>query len=183
MGYKAQWGPMGFLVSPDKIVPFENLATSITLKTDNGNSSSGSSSTNVRGREPQPISFTTKYMRALGVDPRERFEAWSELVGQSYPLYIGDKRFGPEKMILTGINMSELVTSNNGDFLALKLDITMQEDTKSTKKSSKSSSKKKSKSSVYSDTVEKRKAMNATASKSDRYAKAVVYDPEGRLKV
>lgn len=186
MGYKAQWGPMGFLVSPDKVVPFESLATSITLKTDNGNSTSGKSSTNVRGREPQSMSFTTKYLRALGVDPRERVDAWSELVGQSYPLYIGDKRFGPAKMLLTGINVSELITSNNGDFLSVKVDITMQEDTtQSTTKSSKSSSKKSSSksSSVYSKTVAKKKALNTTASKSDRYAKAALNDPERRLKV
>lgn len=176
MGYKAQWGPMGFIVSPDKIVPFENLTTSITLKSDNGNDTSGTSPTNVRGREPQPMSFSTKYMRALGVDPRERFEAWSALVGQSYPLYIGDQRFGPAKMMLTGINMSELITSNTGVFLSVKLDITMQEDTTSATKTTKSSSKKKASStskagSTYAKTVEKKKAMKATASKDDKAAK------------
>ena len=178
MGEKARWGPFGFLVSPSKIVPFDDFSTSITLKTDNGNDTSGKSATNARGLELQPMSFSTKYMRALGVDPRERLEAWKAEVGKSYPLYIGSKRFGPPKMMLTGVSVSELTTNNNGDFLSVTLSITLNEDSTGTTKSSKSTGKKSSSksaskkaASTYAKTVEKKKAMKATASKDDRAAK------------
>ena len=177
MADKARWGPFSFLVSPSKIVPFDNFSTSVTLKADNGNDTSGKSSTNTRGLELQPMTFSTKYMRALGVDPRERYEAWVAQVGNSYPLYIGDKRFGPAKMKLTGVNMSELITNNNGGFLSVTLDVTLQEaKQKATKTSSKSKSSSKSKKttgSTYKETVEKKKAMNTTAAADERNRKKV----------
>ena len=175
MADKARWGPFSFLVSPSKIVPFDNFSTSVTLKADNGNDTSGKSSTNTRGLELQPMTFSTKYMRALGVDPRERYEAWVAQVGNSYPLYIGDKRFGPAKMKLTGVNVSDLLTNNNGEFLSVTLDITLQEDSKGTTKTATSTSKKKSSkaASIYAKTFEKKKAMKATAAADERNRKKV----------
>lgn len=181
MNYTARWGPMGFLASPTKVIPFDNFSTSITVKTDNGNDTSGTSATNKRGRELQPISFSTKYMRALGVDPRERLDAWEALVGQVYPLYIGNKRFGPAKMMLTGISASELITNNNGEFLSITIDLTLQEESQATTTTSSSatgassvnSSSASKAASTYQKTVEKKKAMKATASADDRNKKKV----------
>ena len=182
MSYIAQWGPMGFLVTPSKVVPFDNFSTSVSLKSDSGNDTSGTSATNNRSLELQPMSFSTKYMKALGVDPRERYEAWAALVGQAYPLYIGNKRFGPAKMLLTGVNVPELLTNNNGDFLSITIDITLEEESQgNTKKSSSSGSSSSGSSSsgsssnkaasTYQKTADKKNAMNATASSSDRNAK------------
>lgn len=181
MGYKARWGPMGFLVSPSKIVPFDNFSTSITLKTDNGNDTSGTDTTNQRGRELQPMSFATKYMRALGVDPRERLAAWEKQVGKSHPLYIGEKRFGPAKMMLTGIKVSELITNNDGDFISITLDITMQEESTtkktsttggaSTSAASSSGSYLKQAAADYKKAAEKNEALNTTASAADKAEK------------
>lgn len=171
MGYKARWGPMGFLVSPDKIVPFDNFSTSITLKTESGNDTSGTSSSNARGLELQPMSFTTKYMRAAGVDPLERFNAWKALVGKSHPLYIGDKRFGPSKMRLKSVSVSELLTNNNGVFLSITLDITLEEYSSASSGSKKKATAASKAASTYAQTVEKKKALNTTASTSDKAAK------------
>ena len=177
MGYIARWGSMGFLVSPTKIVPFDDFSTSITLKSDNGNDTSGSATTNTRGLELQPMSFSTKYMRALGLDPRERYEAWAALVGKSYPLYIGDKRFGPAKMQLTGVSVAELLTSNTGEFISITLDLTFKEKTESsttkttTKTTSGASSKTTSSALAYAKALSKQKALNATPSTSDKAAK------------
>lgn len=170
MEYKARWGSFGFLVSPSKIVPFDNFSTSIALKTDNGNDTSGTAATNTRGLELQSMSFSTKYMRALGVDPRERLEAWQSQVGNAYPLYIGNKRFGPKKMMLTGVNVSELILNNDGSFLSVTLDITLQEDSSSSSSTKTTSSQA---ASVYEQTVAKKKAeaMNTTASASDKASK------------
>ena len=181
MGYKARWGSMGFLVSPTKIVPFDDLATTIAKKSDDG---SGSSANN-RGREPQSIQFTTKYLSAAGVDPRKKFDEWSDLVGTTNPLYIGEKRFGPAKMTLQSVAISESILSTEGVFLSITLNITLTEDP-TTSKTTSSSTKAKAKTSsgssdksaakkaaeTYAKTVEKKKAMQATASKDERKDKA-----------
>lgn len=177
MGYKARWGPMGFVISPTKIVPFDSLTTTITLKSDSGNDTSGKGATNSRGRELQSIQFTTQYLKAAGVDPRERFDEWTSLVGSAYPLYVGEQRFGPAQMILKSVAMSSSLLSTDGVFLSITLNITLEEiaSTETTKKTSKKSTKSSNGSSsskkaaeTYAKTVEKKKAMQATASASDR---------------
>ena len=133
------------------------------------------------------MSFSTTYMRALGVDPRERFEAWKGQVGKSYPLYIGNKRFGPTKMQLTGISVSELLTDNAGSFISVTLDITLEEysnekkTTSTTGTSQTSGSSSSQAAETYAKTVEKKKAINATASTSDRNTKKVLSLKEKRL--
>lgn len=190
MSYISRWGPMGFIVSPTKIVPFENFTTSVSLKKENS-SDSKSNSTNVRGRELQAMTLSTKYVRVAGVDPRAKFEEWEAQVGNSNPLYIGDKRFGPAKMILTKVDLADLITNHNGDFLSMTVTITLEEDpngtkttttttkTTSTKSSSpsKSSSKtsssstKKQTASTYAKTVEQKKALQAAAAAEERRVK------------
>lgn len=178
MSFKAQWGPMGFIVSPTKIVPFEGLSTSITLKTDNGNNTSGAASTNSRGRELQPMTFTTTYMKAAGVDPRQRFEQWEALVGSAHPLYIGEKRFGPAKMLLKKVDLSDLLLSDRGEFLSITLTISLEEYTAGTttttntsSASTKSNASASKAAATYAETVAKKTAMKATASASDKAAK------------
>ena len=176
MGYKARWGPMGFLVSPTKIVPFDDLSTTIAMKSDSGDGSS----TNNRGRELQPITFTTQYLRAVGVDPRKKFEEWVGLVGTANPLYIEEKRFGPSKMTLKSVAISDSILSIDGAFLSITLNITLEESQASsaTKTTKKSTSKKevdkaaaKKAAETYAKTVEKKKAMQATAPKDERNGK------------
>ena len=86
MVFIARWGPKGFLTSPTKIVPFNGFTTSLTLKSDSENDTSGTAPTNTRGRELRPVSFETIYLAAAGVDPRAQVEEWESLLGQSYPL-------------------------------------------------------------------------------------------------
>lgn len=182
MSYMAQWGPKGFLLSPTKIIPLNDFSTRLALKSDSENDTSGTAPTNTRGRELQSISFTTEYIRAAGVDPRAQLTEWENLLGESHPLYIGDKRFGPESMILKEVVVSELVLSNSGDFLSVVIDIILEEESngqtsKLTKKSSKKAQKSKTSASAkkasdtYKKTVEKQKAMKATASANDRNTK------------
>lgn len=183
MKYMAKWGPKGFLVSPSKIVPFMDFATSVEIKSDSENDTSGTAPTNTRGRELQQITFTTQYLRSVGVDPRAQFEEWNSLIGQAHPLYIGDKRFGPAKMMLIGIAMSELQLTNTGEFLSFYLDITLQEyseggtsklssTTTASQSSSQSSSQAKA-AAKYQETVERKKALNTTASALDRSHKKI----------
>ena len=91
MAYQAQWGPKGFLVSPEKIVTFDGFSTSIELNEESGSDTSGTPPTNTTGRKPQSVNLSITYVRAAGVDPRAQFEQWSTLVGLAYPFYISGK--------------------------------------------------------------------------------------------
>jgi hypothetical protein len=148
---------MGFIVSPNEIVPFESLSTTVSVKSNTGEDASGTDATNTRGLELQTVTLFAKYMRAAGVDPRLKFDAWSAQVGKVNPLYIGGKRFGPEKMMLKKVEMTDLLTNNRGEFLSLQLNLTFEE---------------------YATTKplnvpEQKKALNTTASNSDRSLKKV----------
>ena len=174
MSYMAQWGSKGFLLSPTKIVLLENLTTSVELKADSENDTSGTSPTNTRGLVARPVSFSVTYTRAAGADPRAQLTEWEGLVGQSNPLYIGGTRFGPSSLLLTKVDSSEFVFSPKGEFLSVTVNLSFVENSGgSTSSAAKTTTSKTTSSggSVYAETVAKRKAMNATASASDKNAK------------
>lgn len=142
------------------------------MKSDSKNDTSGKKPTNTRGKETQKITFSTTYLRAAGVDPLAQYNDWCGEVGKSYPLYVGGQRFGPAKMELTSVQISESTLTPTGQFLQIKLSLTLTEDT--TSKSSSSNRTTKTSSSAkaaakYNETVAaKKEAMNATASTSDK---------------
>lgn len=194
MAYIARWGPKGFAVSPSQVIPFENFSTSVTLKADSENDTSGTAPTNTRGRELQPMSFSTTYLRAAGVDPLAQITEWESLLGAAYPLYIGEKRFGPAKMKLTKVETTDILLTDKGAFLRAVVTITLEEysdgktsnlaTTSATKSSSVSgsgagsgsSSSSSTAKSTYDATVakktaEKQAALKTTASKSDKAMK------------
>ena len=170
MSYMAQWGSKGFILSPTQIVILENFSTSVELKSDSESDTSGTSHTNTRGLEARPVSCSVTYTRAAGVDPRTQLEEWESLVGKSNPLYIGGKLFGPSSLILQTVESTDFAFSPTGDFLSVTINLSFIEDTGG--KTSSTTKKKKNVSyngkSGYISPVTKAKAMNATASKSDR---------------
>lgn len=180
MSYMAVWGPKGFLISPTKIVTLDDFSSSVELKSDSENDTSGKSPTNTRGLIPQIIEFSVTYTRAAGTDPRTQLEEWQSLVGEMYPLYIGDKRFGPSYLILKAVSSEDYVFSAKGDILSVTIGISLEEytgsassaATRTTSSNSSNNSNQQSAAdraaSVYEDTVERQRAMDATASASDR---------------
>lgn len=127
MGYTARWGPKGFIVSPEKIAPIGELQTSFAVNTDSGEDTSGTAPTNTKGKEPQQISLSVTYLRGAGVDPRAQIEEWDALIGQVYPLYIGGKRFGPQKLMLSSIDISDVYLTNSGVFIQAVIGLTFLE--------------------------------------------------------
>ena len=113
MSNMAQWGSKNFLLSPTLIMLMENFSTSVELKADSENDTSGTSPTNTRGLVARPVSFSVTCTRAAGADPRTQLEEWENLVGQSNPLYIGGKRFGPASLMLKKVDASNFVFSPN----------------------------------------------------------------------
>ena len=195
MQYTANWGPKGFVVSANKIVPLMDLKSSVSVRTETQTDASGTSQTNQKGRELQKITLSTIYLRAAGVDPRAQVEEWEALVGQSHPLMIGGRRFGPAKMMLKGVN-SDLTTGNDGTFLQADVAFTFEEytdtpaatvsatastaaatyaQTVAAKKAEKAevatSATAKTAATTYAETVAKKKALSTGASTSDKAAK------------
>lgn len=127
MSNYAKWGPKGFTVSTSRLALIEGLTTSLTLKEDSENDTSGTQPTNTRGRELRPISFSVLYLRAAGMDPRNQLDQWEKELGNAYPLMIGGKRFGAEKMKLTEVSASDILLGPTGEFLQVRIDITLEE--------------------------------------------------------
>lgn len=188
MKYLAKWGPKGFLISPSKIVPFNDFATTVALKADSENDTSGTAPTNTRGLELQQMNFSTTYLRAAGVDPRAQWEEWQSLVGKVHPLLIEGRQFGPKKMLLKEVSLSAVEFNNTGAFLSATVSIVLQEYAEKkagTSSSGTSSSGATSTASgattnaatsqaaaVYAATVAaKKEALNTTASKTDKASK------------
>ena len=127
MAYQAKWGPKGFLTTPEKIVPFMDLSTSYSLKSENNTDTSGTEPTNTRGRELQTITFSTKYMSAAGVDPKGQMREWYDLIGAKYPLYIGGKQFGPPLLQLESVDWSNFLYAPDGSIISVEATINLKE--------------------------------------------------------
>lgn len=183
MNNTATWGPKGFVISANKIVPLMDLQTSVTAKAVTQTDANGQSQTDYQGRELQPISFSTLYLRAAGVDPRTQVEEWEALVGESYPLIIGGKRFGPANLMLKSVNTSDVRMANDGTFLQAKVSLTFEEkgkdtatavsSTSSTSAMATANSANSVAAAVYNDTVAKQRALQTGAGVADRNAKKI----------
>ena len=174
MEYTALWGPKGFIVSPSKIVPLLNFTTSFAVKADTGNDANGSATTNTTGRELQKVSLSTVYVRGAGVDPRGQIAEWEAQVGKSYPLYIEGQRFGPAKLMLKSVNVSDVLFNNAGVFLQCAVALQFEEYTNNSNKSTTTpvtASAAAAAASYNAVTAQKQTALNATASTADKAAK------------
>ena len=174
MEYTALWGPKGFIVSPTKIVPIMDLSTGFSVKADSGNNTDGTASTNTRGRELQTISLSTLYVRGAGVDPRGQIAEWEAQVGKSYPLYIEGQRFGPNKLMLKSVDVSDILLTNTGKFLQCAVALTFEEYTSTANKttvSSTNASAQKAAATYNAITTQKKEALNATANSADKATK------------
>ena len=169
----AQWGSKGFLVSPGKIVPLSTISTAYVLKSESNNDTSGTPPTNTRGLELEEITLETTYLAAAGVDPRGQVEEWKSLIGDTNPLYIQGKRFGPKLLQLKQVSVQNVLLDNAGRFLSVDLSISLQEYTPpSTKVSSKPfASASKSVGSSSGSSTSKSAAMSAKPSTDDKAAK------------
>ena len=123
----ASWGPQEFTVSANKIAALEGLTTSLTLKADSENDTSGTQPTNTRVRELRPIDFRVTYLAAAGVDVRAEITAWEAELGNAYPLIVGGERFGAAKMLLTNVVTTDILLSSTGGFIQAIVSITLEE--------------------------------------------------------
>ena len=131
MAVTARWRSKRWEVSPKTIKALEGFSTSYSLKTgdaDDGSDAEGRPPVYKRGMELQPLGIETFLSASAGVEVRNEIESWGALVGKSAPLVLGGRRFGPEKLLLTGIEVSEAFIDDLGRMKQAKITIKFIED-------------------------------------------------------
>lgn len=96
MATMAKWGSKTWAVSAKKVVALEGLSFSYTQVADENTSTEEKKTTNERGTELFPLSFTTTLHSGAGVDVRAEIESWKALVTQVNYFYLGGKKLGPK---------------------------------------------------------------------------------------
>ena len=94
MATMAKWGPKTWAVSSKKVVALEGLSFSYTQVAENNTSTEEKKTTNERGTELMPLTFTTVLHSGAGVDVRAEIESWEKLVTKVNYFYLGGKRLG-----------------------------------------------------------------------------------------
>jgi len=113
MATMAKWGPKTWAVSSQKVVALQGLSFSYAQVADNNASTEEKKTTNERGTELFPLSFTTTLHSGAGVDVRAEIESWQKLVTQVNYFYLGGKKLGP-KLQLRKVAVSDVKTDDFG---------------------------------------------------------------------
>lgn len=113
MATMAKWGSKTWAVSSQKVVALQGLSFSYAQVADNNASTEEKKTTNERGTELFPLSFTTTLHSGAGVDVRAEIESWQKLVTQVNYFYLGGKKLGP-KLQLRKVAVSDVKTDDFG---------------------------------------------------------------------
>ncbi len=96
-----------------QVVALEGLAFSYSQVADNNTSTEEKKTTNERGTDLFPLSFTTVLHSGAGVDVRAEIESWKELVTKVNYFYLGGKKLGP-KLQLRKVSVSNVEIDDLG---------------------------------------------------------------------
>ena len=112
------------------------------LDTENSDDKAGSPATKTKALKLQSLSFDFDVAMVAGADVRGEYESWTELVGNYAPFYLAGRRFGPPKLQLTAVKLSDTTIDDFGRILKGKISITLTEyaEEASSKKATSSSS-------------------------------------------
>lgn len=112
MATMARWGSKSWTVSSNKVLALEGLTFSFQQAADNNTSTEEKKTTNERGTELFPLSFTTVLHSGAGVDVRAEIESWQALVTKVNYFYLGGKRLGPmlqlRKVAVSNVKLDNL---------------------------------------------------------------------------
>lgn len=167
MATMAKWGSKTWAVSSKKVLALEGLTFSYTQVADNNTSTEDKKTTNERGTELFPLSFTTVLHSGAGVDVRAEIESWKKLVTKVNYFYLGGKKLGP-KLQLRKVAVSEVKLDNLGRIRLATLSFEFKEYDKDTTSVKVSTSALKVKAKTASKKVKKttNKAVKKAATKS-----------------
>ncbi|WP_297624287.1 hypothetical protein [uncultured Rikenella sp.] len=122
----AKWGPKTWAVTPQKVVALEGLAFSYSQVADNNTSTEEKKTTNERGTDLFPLSFTTVLHSGAGVDVRAEIESWKKLVTKVNYFYLGGKKLGP-KLQLRKVSVSNVKIDDFGRMRLATLSFELKE--------------------------------------------------------
>ena len=112
MATMAKWGSKTWPISQKKVLALEDLNFSYAQVADNNTSTEDKKTTNERGTELFPLSFTTTLHSGAGVDVRAEIESWQKLVTKVNYFYLGGKKLGPllqlRKVSVGGVKTDDL---------------------------------------------------------------------------
>lgn len=126
MATMAKWGPKTWAVTPQKVVALEGLAFSYSQVADNNTSTEEKKTTNERGTDLFPLSFTTVLHSGAGVDVRAEIESWKKLVTKVNYFYLGGKKLGP-KLQLRKVSVSNVKIDDMGRMRLATLSFELKE--------------------------------------------------------
>ena len=110
----AQWGSKKWAVSSKQVVALEGLAFSYEQVADENTSTEDKKTTNERGTELFPLSFTTVLHSGAGVDVWAEIQSWKALVTKVNYFYLGGKKLGPK------LQLRKVAVSNTNNTAAKK---------------------------------------------------------------
>lgn len=113
MATMAKWGSKTWGVSSKQVKALEGLAFSYAQVADNNTSTEEKKTTNERGTELFPLTFTTVLHSGAGVDVRAEIESWKSLVTKVNYFYLGGKKLGP-KLQLRKVDVSNVKLDDLG---------------------------------------------------------------------
>lgn len=127
MSLMAKWGPMKWNVNPHTVLAIQGLSFSFAQVADENTSTEEKKTTNERGTELMPLSFSTVLHSGAGVDVRAEVEKWEKLVTCAYPLYLDGKKLGPARLQLRKVSVSDVKLDNSGRMLLATLSFEFKE--------------------------------------------------------
>lgn len=162
MATMAKWGSKSWAVSSQKVVALEGLSFSYAQVADNNDSTEEKKTTNKRGKELFPLSFTTVLHSGAGVDVRTEIADWEKLVTKVNYFYLNGKKLYSKKLQLRKVAVSDVKLDDLGRMRLATLSFEFKEydaATTSVKVSSKTSK-------PASDDKKQKKSSNTNAKKS-----------------
>lgn len=125
---QAQWRTHKFIISTTQIKGLEDLSLAAALKYETQTVKGGKDKILDKGIEPEniPLSYTPAIV--AGSKPREEYDSWRDDLGKSAALYLGGKRYGKNKFILTKANFSTTFINNSGVIQLATINLNFTED-------------------------------------------------------
>ncbi|MCM1388090.1 MAG: hypothetical protein NC231_12240 [Bacillus sp. (in: Bacteria)] len=118
----AYWNGMTWNCSTSEITRMDSLSTSFSMQTETNADKEGVSPTETVGLDEIEISLSTTYRVETGTsDIRRVISEWKSKIGEAAPLIIGSAIFGPDKVQLQSVNISNVQMRRHGFFTAATL--------------------------------------------------------------
>ena len=118
----ASWNDMIWECTPSCITRPEGIQSARAIKSETNDDKKGKTPTENVGFNDEEVTLSTTYRVETGTrDIRGVYEKWRGLVGKAAPLVIGSAIFGPDKMQLQSVSISNISTRADGTFMAATL--------------------------------------------------------------